>query len=323
MSRKKICKDVMIKLLNKYNVSVEKKINDIENKMYINKFPIYIINLREDIIRRNYIRVIMEKMNINYELVIVERIQEEDYQSIKNRALKKITKGMFGCFLSHMWCLQNAIKNDYSKFIIFEDDIIFHKNFHSLFEEIIEKNKDIDILRLGSCDFHFKENIKTLHDNIYIPVQSACGTHGILFSKSFAKKIFDYKLQNIQEYDTDLTKIGEYYKIKHGICFPNLVCAELSTTNIDHNYSFESEEDEKLYYKYCFQNKFNFHDYHFIYLSILNDGKDCKDCKDYKEYIYKVLLKYPKKIQEKLKKRLLYNFFILSDIIKITNNNND
>ena len=322
MSRKIKCKDIMIKILNKYNVSVEKKINDTENKMYINKFPIYIINLREDIIRRNYIRVIMEKMNINYELVIVERIQEEDYQSIKNHALKIITKSMFGCYLSHMWCLKDAINNDYSKFIIFEDDIIFHKNFHLLFEEIIEKNEDIDILRLGSCDFHFKENIKTLRDNIYIPVQSACGTHGILFTKSYAQILFNYKLQNIQEYDTDLTKIGEYYKKRHVICFPNLVCAELSTTNIDHNYSFESEEDEKLYYKYCFQNNINFHDYHFIYLSTLN-GKDCKDCKDYEEYINKVLLKYPKKIQEKLKKRLLYNFFILSDIIKITNINND
>ena len=326
MLRKKMCKETckekMTKIVNNYKVSVENKINDIENKMYINKFPIYIINLKEDILRRNYIHAIMEKMNINYQIVIVDRITEGDYQNVKTHFLKKITKSMLGCYISHMWCLQNAIKKKYSKFIIFEDDIIFHKNFHFLFEKIIEENKNIGILRLGTCDFHFKENIKTLHNNIYIPEQSACGTHGLMFSLPFAYRLFKYKLENIQEYDTDLTRIGKHYKIRHAVCFPNLVCAELSTTNIDHNYSFECEEAEKLYYKYCFQNKFNFHDYHFIYLSILKDTT-IENCKDYKEYIHKVLLKYPKKIQERLKKRLEYNFFILSDILKIINNNND
>jgi GR25 family glycosyltransferase involved in LPS biosynthesis len=320
MTRKNFCKELMINILDNYNVSVKKVINDPELKMYINNFPIYIINLKEDIIRRNYIHVIMEKMNINYQIIMVDRIQEEYYKKIKKYTLKHVTKGAFGCFLSHMWCLKNAIENKYKNFIIFEDDIIFHKKFHYLFENVIEENENIDLLRLGVCDFHFKENIKTLHNNIYIPIKNACGTHGLFFSLSFANTLFQYKLNHIQEYDTDLTIIGQYYKINHVICFPNLVCAELSTTNIDHNYSFEDEEAEKLYYKYCFQNNFNFHDYNFIYLSIL---KNIEECNDYKEYIHKILLKYPINIQEKIKKRLLYDFFNLSDINKIINNFND
>jgi len=320
MSRKKNCKEIMTKLLDYYNVSVKTVVNDPEIKMYINKFPIYVINLKEDVIRRNYIHVIMEKMNINYQLIIVDRIQEVDYKNIKNYTLKRITKGAFGCFLSHMWCLKNAIENKYQNFIIFEDDIIFHNSFHYLFEKVIEENNNIELLRLGVCDFHFKENIKTLHNNIYIPIKSACGTHGLYFSLSFAYILFQYKLENIQEYDTDLTKIGIHYKKKHVVCFPNLVCAELSTTNINHNYSFENENAENLYYKYCFQNNFNFHDYHFIYLSIL---KNITGCIDYKDFIHTLLLKYPIKIQDKIKKRLKYNFFTLSDVNKIINNNND
>ena len=320
MLRIKNCKELMINMLDNYNVSVKTVVNDPENKMYINKFPIYVINLKEDVIRRNYIHVIMEKLNINYQMIIVDRIQEDEYKNIKIYAMKKITKGMFGCFLSHMWCLKNAIENKYTNFIIFEDDIIFHKNFHSLFENVIEENKNIDLLRLGVCDFHFKENIKTVNNNIYFPIKNACGTHGLFFSLSFAEILFQYKLINIQEYDTDLTKIGIHYKKIHAICFPNLVCAELSTTNIDHNYSFEDEDAEKLYYKYCFQNNFNFHDYNFIYLSIL---KNIEGCSNYKEYIYKILLKYPINIQDKIKKRLKYNFFTLSDINKMINNYND
>jgi GR25 family glycosyltransferase involved in LPS biosynthesis len=320
MLRKKSCKNLMMNMVDNYNVSVKKVVNDPENKMYINNFPIYVINLKEDVIRRNYIHVIMEKMNINYQIIIVDRIQEDDYKIIKSYANKKITRGAFGCFLSHMWCLKNAIENKYQNFIIFEDDIIFHNNFHCLFEKVTEENKNIDLLRLGVCDFHFKENIKTVNNNIYIPIKNACGTHGLFFSLSFADILFQYKLMNIQEYDTDLTKIGIHYKKKHAVCFPNLVCAELSTTNIDHNYSFEDEDAEKLYYKYCFRNNFNFHDYNFIYLSIL---KNIQGCTDYTEYIHTILLKYPIPIQEKIKKRLKYNFFTLSDINKIVNNYND
>jgi len=320
MLRKKFCKELMINMLDNYNVSVKKVVNDIECKMYINQYPIYVINLKEDVIRRNYIHVIMEKMNINYQMIIVDRIKENEYKNIKNYAIKKITKGMFGCFLSHMWCLKNAIENKYKNFIIFEDDIIFHKNFHCLFEKVIEENKNMDLLRLGVCDFYFKENIKNVNNNIYYPIKNACGTHGLFFSLSFADILFQYKLMNIQEYDTDLTKIGIHYKKKHAVCFPNLVCAELSTTNIDHNYSFEDEEAEKLYYKYCFRNNFNFHDYYFIYLSILTN---LEGCSDYEEYINKILLKYPTNIQDKIKKRLKNNFFALSDINKIINNYND
>ena len=41
-----------------------------------------------------------------------------------------MTIGEVGCYLSHMWCLQDIVKNNYNNAIIFEDDIIVHKNFH-------------------------------------------------------------------------------------------------------------------------------------------------------------------------------------------------
>ena len=61
-----------------------------------------------------------------------------------------------GAYLSHMWCLRDAIIHNYQKFIIFEDDIIFLKNFHEQFKKII-LHKNYDFLMLGAS--HFKKRL--------------------------------------------------------------------------------------------------------------------------------------------------------------------
>ena len=41
--------------------------------------------------------------------------------------------GEVGCYLSHMWCLNDIIKNNIKNAIIFEDDIVVRKNFENLY----------------------------------------------------------------------------------------------------------------------------------------------------------------------------------------------
>jgi GR25 family glycosyltransferase involved in LPS biosynthesis len=299
MSRKKKCKDVMIKILNKYNVSVEKKINDSEKKMYINKFPIYIINLREDIIRRNYIHVIMEKMNINYQLVIVERIQEEDYQSIKNYSLKNITKGMFGCYLSHLWCLKHIIQNKYKGgAIIFEDDIVVHKNFENMFDRLF-KEKQFDFLSMGACDFDFFGiNHKNVVDNLYQPSLNSSkrcyGAHANYYSLNGAKYIFKLKSLFFSFFDNNFSKIFKHFNTSAFITYPNLFVTELSTSNINHNYHFFSSY-ENYFYSNCFTD-FKFQEYRFLYLCMIQ-----------KMFDYYEKNKITTKINETSIVKLLYN----------------
>ena len=144
-------------LINTYDVKRKHIINDINNSFYINNYVshIYVINLEEDIIRRKYITILMQKYNINFEFIIVPRLRQVQYDSISN---SNINLGEAGCYLSHMFCLNDAIINNYDKIIIFEDDIIFHKKFCQLFEEVT-KQHIFDILFLGASDFNFSKFI--------------------------------------------------------------------------------------------------------------------------------------------------------------------
>ena len=55
-----------------------------ERKSILNHYAenIYVINLKKDEIRRNYIRLLFKKLNIEYTLVMVEPITEELYSML-------------------------------------------------------------------------------------------------------------------------------------------------------------------------------------------------------------------------------------------------
>jgi len=140
------------KILEKYKATVYDVVNT-KRKNFINTRikKIFVINLADNTIRRNYILLLMKKYNINFSLVVVNRINDKIHSIVGNT---KITKDELGCTLSHLWCLREIIKNNYENAIIFEDDIIFHKNFKEMFMEIFKN--DYDFLLLGACDFSFK-----------------------------------------------------------------------------------------------------------------------------------------------------------------------
>ena len=108
-------------VIDTYDVKRKTFINDEPLSMYINKNVehIYVINLERDQIRRNYVTVLMKKYKINFEFIIVNPISEDQFNAINN---KSITIGETGCYLSHMYCLNDAIKNNYNNIIIFEDE---------------------------------------------------------------------------------------------------------------------------------------------------------------------------------------------------------
>lgn len=180
-------KESILKLIHNYDVKRIVYNNDINKAKFINQNVehIYVINLESDRLRRNYIIRLMEKYNINFELIIVPRLTQQDHTIIGN---KSINLGEAGCYLSHMYCLNDAIVHNYKKIIIFEDDIVLHKNFHKLYEESMNKEINYDIFFLGASDFEFQRYNNTCVDkknNIYIPSKKSkflCGTFAILYS---------------------------------------------------------------------------------------------------------------------------------------------
>ena len=248
-------------ILENYNVENISIINDSQNLEYINKkiSKIYVINLINDNFRKNYIKIIMKKMNINYNLVHVNKIDYSPSYDISNSE--------YGCYLSHLWCLNDAKNNNYKEIIIFEDDIIFHKNFKQMFYNLFT-NSSYDLVMLGAFDKFFSTlNYRNVQNNIYYPkCKFILGAHAIYYSQKAIEYTLTYKNNNkIVAFDLDFINIFKYFNKTAAICYPNLVVAELSTTNINHNYSFLNEKKEYYYYSKT-QINFNFNDYYFIYL---------------------------------------------------------
>jgi GR25 family glycosyltransferase involved in LPS biosynthesis len=260
----------MESIIANYKPTIINYINGDINDNILNKYPIFIINLKDNIERRNYITFLMRKMKVNYNLVIVDKIDFDIYDKLGKQNIR-IDKNKLGCIISHLFCIKKCIDSNYNKFIIFEDDIIFHKRFNELCTDDL-LNVDFDMLMLGACDFNVNNNKYSLHKQfndlyIYKPFRQAVGAHANVYSISFAKTLYEFKMKTpIFEFDTDFKKF--YKKNKIYISMPNLVVCELSTTNLNHQFGYNSIEHNK-YIKKIFPQEFTYKDYKYITIDFI------------------------------------------------------
>jgi GR25 family glycosyltransferase involved in LPS biosynthesis len=228
----------------------------------------------------------MKQMKINYSLLIVNKITDIEYKSLDIKNIS-VDKNKLGCILSHLYCINMGLVSGYEKFAIFEDDIIFHKNFNCLFTEKF-LNMKFDLLMLGACDFFFKENsinILNMEQNddllLYKPKKQALGAHGMIYTSKFARFLYEYKLTNkIVEFDVELCKFYNDYQI--WTCLPNLVVCELSSTNLNHNYGPNHANMYESFVRKCFPKNFTYNNYNYITIDIIEYIKNQKinsDCK--------------------------------------------
>ena len=304
------------KMLREYSVET----NYIKNSgNVLNNYTkmIYIINLENNVIRKKYIMCLMKKFGITFKLVIVKKIKKEYYDEYC-KYNHNISIGELGCGLSHLWCLNDIITNKHKNAIIFEDDIIFHKNFEAKFYSMINKQK-YDFLLLGACDFHLSEiNYQHINNQLYKPNQNynkVYGAHAIYYSLEGATYMLKNKLNKFAFFDYNFNKVFNHFENTSFICYPNLVVTELTTSDINHDYLLFSNK-EKTFYSKCFIN-FNFNDYHFIYLNLL-DSQDINNFTNYTDFVsYLFKKKYENEKLELFLKRLDLNLFSFENIIYI------
>ena len=300
-----------------YNISI---VND-DTLSGINAVikKIYVINLLEDVRKRNYIHILLKKYKINYNLIIVDRIDKEIYSDlVNNNNNNGISISELGCCMSHMWCLLDMIKNKYENCIIFEDDIILSKAFTNSFLNILKKKPDIDFLLLGAHDYNFsKIHYKNVKNNLYKPeiFKNLYGAHANYYSNSGAEKMLSIRLANLSYFDNDYNLLFNSFP-KSYICYPNLVIANVSESLIDHKKTFFSEV-EVGYYNLCFDN-INLNSYNLIYTNLL-DLSLLKKNDNVKSFLVRCFMN---KFMDKNKtayilKRCTFDFFTISDLILI------
>lgn len=261
----------MENIISNYKPTIINYTNGNISDSILNNFPIYIINLKDNLERRNYINFLMCKMKLNYNLLIVDKIDSETYNKLGKKNIKT-DKNKLGCIISHLFCIKLCIDYNYKKFIILEDDIIFHKQFNELCT-IDLLNLDFDMLMLGACDFNVNNNKQFIHKQfndlyIYKPIKQALGSHANVYSISFAKTLYEFKINTpVFEFDADFKKF--YQKNKIYICMPNLIICELSTTNLNHQFGYNSLEHNN-YIKKAFPKEFTYKDYKYITIHFIN-----------------------------------------------------
>jgi len=302
-------KNYKVKIINISNI----KENDFNNRVK----KIYVINLVEDVIKRNYITILMKKYNINFTFVIVDRIPSNLYNSLKKYT--SISAAEMGCCLSHMWCLYQIIKSKYENALIFEDDIILHKHFIHHFLSI--NAEKLDFLLLGAHDFCFsKINHNNVSKNLYRPNSNSIhlyGAHANYYSLRGAKIMFNIRMSEFSFFDKEYMLMFNYFKDTSFICYPNLVVTNITTSKLDHQREILGDSEKEYYYK-CFIN-FNFKNYNYIYINILNKTIDINKYDNYESYMDACLYVYFYNLYniEIVKKRLVMDFFTMADIKQI------
>lgn len=158
--------------------------------------PIHVINLPHRIDRKSKLIAEFEKQKItNYTFADAIHgetlnIEEMSNKGIVDFRIKKLKRGEYGCYLSHMNVWKSILESPEELHLILEDDVYFVLNFNSRLNRIIQKVKDVewDIFYIG---INYDESGSDLNgtyvgdkkDGIYFPNNLGYGTHAYLIKK--------------------------------------------------------------------------------------------------------------------------------------------
>lgn len=173
--------------------------------------PIFIINLKKDIERREHMEELCNQYNLQYQFtdaIYGKNLDKDTISKIYNKeeSIRKfgreLTKGELACVLSHINIYKHIVENDISKAFIFEDDIQIEKDFPTLMQSINKFPNDWELVLFGyhrgssrkdkeaKSYTRCKKNITTKHKLVRF-AEIATGAHGYLINLRGAKKLID------------------------------------------------------------------------------------------------------------------------------------
>jgi hypothetical protein len=145
--------------------------------------------------------------------------------------------GANGCRLSHLKVLNMAIKNQYDKIFIAEDDIIFDDNFNEKFESLEEQiPNDWDLIYL--CANPHTGQRKFVNKNIY-KMTGGYSSHSIIMRNTFFKKAIDAILSMPYQVDVVYGELQKHFNcyitIPH-LAFQSNGFSDVENSNVDYSF---------------------------------------------------------------------------------------
>jgi hypothetical protein len=222
---------VILIFVSKSNFSENKSLEKFYNTSRFNTFKGTKGNLTDCIYsivmpdRKNYMISVLNNLGYNYVLfdaITPSDLTAGDYQTFcKNSHFITKKKTRLPLQLSFTMCYLNAIKNNYSNIIVFEDDIITNVDENTLNNSISEfKNSSYSMFYMGYCFLDCNqlfEETKSSLINVKNYSKLWCA-HAIVYKVSILKKLIDYLYPMEHEFDVGLIKFIE--KNNYRVCIP-------------------------------------------------------------------------------------------------------
>ena len=217
----------MNNIIQKLNPIINDFINDKFNSNFLNTHikKIYIINLLSNKSQEIYVKLLMEKLQINYTLIQLQITPNLYYNilNLLNISSEKLSKEEATIYLSHLWCLFQIIKNNLENAVILNDNVIIHKELKNLFKNILGTNTKIkyDFLILGYDQYNNNLEKNSIYiSNEYIKPSS------IFYSNNGAKTIYNYFVDKQKTFLDNLILFTLFDKEKAGFYNPALFINE-------------------------------------------------------------------------------------------------
>lgn len=157
----------------------------------------------------------------------------------ENRLLYKRTNikllSQLGNLIAHINVLKDAIKNQYSKILILEDDVYIHKNYKELHRNLIESIKNFNLLYYGCIQKKWEE--VNIEKNNY----KANNSYGA-FAYAVDKRIFKILLEKYEELVNPTDKcLIEISNMNYSVVsYPNIFITDLENGKIHRKRDFTS-----------------------------------------------------------------------------------
>ncbi|MBT0882303.1 glycosyltransferase family 25 protein [Campylobacter sp. 2018MI13] len=238
----------------------------------------FIINLEQDIEKRQKITALCESLGLNYEIIKAvygkalseDEIKKNTYPKEEQLKLFKrtLSLGEIGCAMSHRLCYQKIIEQNLEDAIILEDDAVFDKNLLEFLKYKNEFPKDLELLLLGhqrqiysddgfriESPFSLRFNKKILNWNLKRLVGRGNGAYGYYITNNGAQKLF--KAMNKFHLPADLYTSNETFINLYAI-YPILIkLGIINTSSTQDNFTNKKRSKISKYFK-LLKNKIQF-----------------------------------------------------------------
>jgi len=144
--------------------------------------------------------------------------------------------GQWGCLMSHIKVIQDAITNNYKNILILEDDVNFDINIiNNIYKvsNIIENNPEWKIIYLGGGQNDWS---KVDIQHTYYHPNNTTGTFAYMVNVAFYQELLDTYSSMLKPADVYLMQLQERYHSDMYVLFPNLIICDLLDSSTGGSY---------------------------------------------------------------------------------------